>query len=350
MKYFRLACAVAVLQLFAAPALATVWTNNISYDGIIDVVQDNSVSFALLDSSPGGGADGKVSVGDIIVGTVKWNINITDGNPVEDHAITIFAAAVTADNGRGTSVIGGNSTINFSLGAAPGVLDVLLPTHSAAIGGFSANALGMTFSRDGGPDPTTQNFAAATALIDTTYTRDFEFGFGVATDYFEAELRDHRTDGPPGAWTGGAGGLAVGIFGDGVIDIRDTDGDGYVNEYDDSAGVGPGAIMTPGLATTGAESGGFSVLRDFSGPGPSNYLPVTTISLAGMIGSAQISLSPSTTLIQPTQSQVNNGYVFADQSTIALNAVPEPGTMLLWSGLLCTGAVGAWRRKKQKAA
>jgi hypothetical protein len=337
--------AIAAVGLLGAPARASVWTSSISYDGIMDVIQDNSVSVALIDSGgPGGAPDGIVSVGDVIAGIVKWNVSISDAHSIPANTLAVFAVQVTSVNGAGSTVLGGNPTVNFSVGPVAGVLDAMLPTVSAAVGGFGASAVGAILSHLGGTDPTTLGLGAALGLIDTTYDPDLIFGFKTASDYFEAELRDHRKD--AAVWTG----LPAGLGQDGVISIKDTDGDGFADEFDDSAVAGPGLSILPGVGVTGAESGGFSVLADFTGPGTAAYLQLPTTQLDGSAGpgtgSTQLILSSTTTLVQPTNAQSKNGYIFADQSIIALNAVPEPLSMLVWAGLAGVFGVVIARRRR----
>jgi hypothetical protein len=353
-RFLILSVAISALT---APASASVWTDGISYDGIIDVVQDNSVSLALVDASPGGGpADGIISPGDIIAGLVKWNTNISDANTIGDHSLSVFAVEILSAGVAGSTTAGGDPTINFSNGptaASVAALTALLPTMAAALpgGAFSASAVGINVSHVGGTDPTTLPLGAAVGLIDTTYAPDFEYGFADSGDYFEVEVRDHRADGPPGAWTGLPGGIGQ----DGVIDIRDTDGDGFANEFDDLVGAGPGLGIIPGVGVIGYESAAFSVLRDFTGPGPAYYLPIPTTTLAGGPGpgdgDAQVLVTPSTTFFQPTVLQSANGYSISDQSVIAINAVPEPASLLTWAGLMGLGVCSALlaRRRRRTA-
>jgi hypothetical protein len=335
MKNFSIACAVAIIAMITTPVSASVWTSSISYDGLVDVVQDNSVSFAFVENG-----DGIVSAGDVIAGVIKWEVNIADGDSFGNHAISVFAATVLGTSGAGPT-LGTDPSILFSIGSATTTLDLLLPTLSASVGGFSPGTVGVTLSRPGGPDPTTLALGASTLLIDSTYSLDFEFGLVTASDYFEAALRDHRVI-PPG---GGAGAPGA----DGVISITDSDTDGYIDEYDDFVGAGPGTSIFPGTGLIGRESGGFSVIRDFSTGAGYALLPTTT--LAGTpgpgTGMAQIVLSETTTLIQPTANQAANGYQFADQSIILLNpSVPEPGSILMWAGLSCLGAFALRRKRK----
>ena len=329
MSRFFLALA-AVLSLSGISS-ASVWTNSITYDGLVDVVQDNSVSLALFDQAAGPGK-GVVSAGDVIGGVIKWNTNIANATTIGAHTIAVFATEVLSNNGVGSNVIGGKPTVNFSLGAATSTLNSMLAGIATfqAGGAFSAGTVGVILSYAGGPDPTTQDLATTLANINANYKIDFEFGLITASDFFEAELRDQKL---------GAGET-------GVIRISDADGDGFADEYDNFVGVGPGSLLA-GVAIIGQEAGAFSVIRDFTGPGAANYLPLPTEKLDGSsTGASHILLSPSTTLGQPSAAQALNGYAFTDQSIIALNAVPEPSSMAVF-GVVALAGLGIRRFRRR---
>ncbi|KAA5546261.1 PEP-CTERM sorting domain-containing protein [Roseiconus nitratireducens] len=313
MKYF----VSAVLATLAVGSIANAgaWTDNITYNGIVDEIQDNSVSLAVFDS----GNDGIVNTGDIVAGILKWDLNNSaGGGDFDDFAISVFAAQVTNDGVLSSNtLLGGKDVYNFSLGAATATLDGLLPTLSNSVGGFSAGTVGVTLSGVGGTDPLTLGLVQSLGLIDSTYALDFEFGILPNTNnYFEAELADFN--------------------GDGVIS---NDGTEYPLGSVASGGV-------PAQTQIGSESGGFSVIRDFSGPGAGNYLLVDTADLAFTSrGPSQIWLTSSTTLNQPTQNQIDLGYVFADNAFVQLNAVPEPSSMCIWAAVGVAGMVSRRRRR-----
>lgn len=316
MKRMLCVAAATLLSVCAyTPASASIWTDAITYDGVPDTVQDNSVSFAFFDAPDGVGTTDTVSTGDIVVGIIKWEKNNVTGVEVGDHAIVVFAAEVTADNGIGSSSQFGDQFLNFSLDASTATLSTLLPTISTSVGGFTPGTLGVVLSGTG-VDPTTIAAGSSFTTIDSSYAPDLEFGIVTGSDYFEAELRDNNNDG--------------------TIDISPGAG-GYVTEYD---------TLSPG-STIGFESGGFSVLRDFTGPGPLAYLPLPTEKLNGSTtGSSQLVLVNSTTLVQPTAPEVANGYTFADQSFVRLNPVPEPGSLAIF-GLMGAAGIAARRRRKK---
>ena len=205
----------------------------------------------------------------------------------------------------------------------------LLSTHAIGAG----PTIGAILSETGGTNLNLGTFAAAMAgLNGGAWGLDLTFGLVSGADYFEADVRDH--DGASVAPTPG------------VIDLGDVDGDGWINEFDDVAGAGVGAIMTPGLAQTGAEAGGFSIMVN------NTLIPFVKVNAPNLAGSmapfVDVALSPDTSLIQATSGQVADGWQFADQSIFALKPVPEPASVFVW--VLLVGLVaghGVWRRNRK---
>ncbi len=344
---------LACTALVAAPASASIFSDAISNDGIKDTLQDNSVSLALFDNG-----DDVISVGDVIAGILKWNTNTADGNSVADHAITVFSATILTgptDNGKNLDTPGltGDVTsdlLEFTLGATPsdgnpfngmGIAE-MLPTLDA-IYSFSDSTVGVTLSNVGGLDPTTQPFfPTALGLIDASYTLDFSFGL-LGDDFFEAALADaNGGNGDYGANDGSEPGISA-YNTPGVISLLDADNDGYLDEYDNQAGgsAGPGTFFQN--LQTGKEAAGFSIFINNLAP----VNPVLVHKLDGSIESVDVALTRSTTLVQPTPTQVGNGYAFANQAFMDINTVPEPASILVWGLILgMAGSYGVWRRRK----
>ncbi|MBN1908769.1 MAG: hypothetical protein JW818_03435 [Pirellulales bacterium] len=334
------------LLAFGLPvtAMGSVFTAGLSYNDVMDVIQDNSVSTAIFDNG-----DGVYSQGDVIFGIVKWNISISDpGTTFANTAVTVFSAMVMDNGTTGIGrTVGSDPGINFSLGATPigSGLSVaeLLPSHLIGAGPTVA----ATLSGTNAADPTQVSPAAALAALNAApWTLDGTLGLlpGVNTqggvDFFEIDVRDRQGPGGDGIFY-----TADDTGPDGFISITDTDGDGWVDEWDDFNGPGTGLVMIPGTPT-GYEAGAFSVLVNNFAPYGLWGVPAT--GLGGNTTPADVAILPSTAVVVATDAQVKSGWQFADNSFAALNPkVPEPASILIWGCLAGLGAcLGFWRRTK----
>lgn len=326
MKRFLLFAAVlAGFWVVVGSASASIFTDGISFDGIKDTIHDNSVALALFDNND----DDEIGQGDVIAGLLKWNTNNSDGVDFAATTHTFFVAQIDTGPNYSTNITGGNPHLQFMLVPVPDSgtglgysLAELLPNQDLAVGGFSDQTIGATFSAPGGANLTLTDVFSAQAALDTTATWGFDFSFGMVadTDYFEVELQD--TDG------------------DGAIDIGDSDGDGIINEYQGlAAGVG-----------VGLEAGAFSAILD-TWPGLT-WLPVQADDLGGVNPSkdttADIALLNSTSLNIPEDDETTDGWIFSNQAKAALNVTPEPASCVVWALMFVTVAgFGVWRRRKK---
>jgi hypothetical protein len=174
-------CLVAMglwLGAIAQPASASVFTNALSFDGIPDTIQDNSVA-TVIDNG-----DGVLGVGDTVIGLLKWNDNISDGVSISPTSLAFFVADIESMNGSTYSLKAStNSTYNLA---------TLFPSLVK-----DTSTIGVLFSKVNGVDLTLGNLAAAIASLETgTWSVDATFGLVESTDYFEANL--------PGATTAGS--------------------------------------------------------------------------------------------------------------------------------------------------
>lgn len=356
-----LGLAVAWLAVAAAPASATVFTDLLTYDGTEDIIQDNSVALALVD----GGVVGTLDAGDTIAGLIRWNRNIGNSPTTiaGNTAVTLFSATITGGPAGSTGrTVGTDPALYFTVGPTPAATGLAIHQLLSTFGLAPAPAIGATLSKTGGVDVTTLPFGppapapnALGSLNDGTWALDFTFGMlpGVGgntqggTDFFEADVRDRRGPGVDGVF------YTLDDTGpDGIISISDTDGDGWVDEWDDFNGAGVGNVMIPGSAVTGYEAGAFSMIVNNIVSPPGFMLPVSASTLTGAPSTvADIGLSPSTTLIQATGAQISLGYQFADQSIYTMNPVPEPSIVVGLASMLALVAGGAfWRRKRKQAS
>jgi len=315
--------ASALCLLSAASAMASVFTSGLSYDGKPDQIQDNSVAFAVdVDNS------GTHNVGDLIISLVKWN---TNNSASKDFGPTTMAFTVYEVSGTASSPgnIGGKPTLGFTLtnavvdAANQGVLQTtfgasftftigdsviadLLPTQSAANGGFSGQTVGAIFSDTNGPNLTLGTLGSAlTSLANTSaWTLDASYGIVKSTDFIQSALVDEN--------------------GDGKIT--------YASEYTALTGTG---------AQTGSDAGGFSVIINNVGP----LIPVSFVDLYTNPQSADVGLLPSTQLVAGVQEEVDNGWAFADNAFAKLNPTPEPASVVVWSVLAIVVGFCSWRRR-----
>jgi len=330
MNVTRFALLASLLLSWTTALQASVWTDGLTYNGIADNIQDNSVSQSRdMDSN------GILGLNDVIVGIIVWDNNTTDNLTMSNSpkwALTVFAAKIVTD-GTGAwatnpansnpITVNGTNTIKFELDASTAAgqtLADLLPAQAAAVSGFASNAIAVTLSGNSATDPVNLSVASAFALIDDTakFQVDNVIGFAPAageTNWFEAFLAD--------------------------VDSNKTIS---ITEYN--------SLVSSQALQIGAESGMFSVLADYTGPGVANYSNVTGkkygLGLASPSYSGDVYLSNTTQLFTATTGQFGNGWNGGDQSVIAINglaAVPEPSTVILW-GLGCIALVGRHLKRR----
>ncbi|MBN2294094.1 MAG: hypothetical protein JXM70_16830 [Pirellulales bacterium] len=339
MKKVSLIIVVAIVGC-ALSAQASVFTAGLSYDGLADTIQDNSVALAIRDSGPGGVADGILGPGDVVSGILRWNIR-DDGGLFGATTVGVFALEIT-NNGVATGPNpnwAGDPGVQFTHGpmnpADPLSLNGLLPAQSAAEGGFAAGTMAVILSNTGGANLTGMPFGnpvtPGTALFDLAtagWTVDASMGLLAADDFFLGTFRDTTAN----AFTAPA---------DAIITISDTDGDGWADEYDALNGAGPGAYVSGPTTRTGFEDAAFSVMINHLGS-PLLKVPTAQGGWADFVIYSE--------LLQANQTQINNGYQFSDQAYLTLNTpLPEPTSLVIW-GLLGAGcAGGAMVRRKRRA-
>lgn len=307
--------AIGFMAMAVNTASAGLLETVVSSDGVLDVLQDNSVGVLLYD----GGTSGRIDVGDVIGGLVRLQKNTTDGfdiSPTLGELVVAFSAEIV---GAADGDLFGNG-IKFTLApstVAGTTLGDLFPTFGA----FAAGSIAAAFSSPASlnpVDPTTQAFAptALANLNSGIWTLDAVLGFDTSgaggtnvfgdVDFFEAELRDFNNDG--------------------FIDISEL------------LARSVGSLI-------GGESGGFSVL---SGPA-FTYLPVDVDHLNDTITTQHQVGIPSTSLLRPNATEESNLYAFADQANVIVNPVPEPSSVILL-GLGVVSALGLRARRRQHSA
>lgn len=312
-------CALVLgLGLLTQPTSASIFTAGLTYDGVPDVIQDNSVSTLVFDTGPLGVADGIQNAGDVIAGVIKWNQNNTPPYAnFGETTMAFFAIEVLTGPVASVQTIGPYSGLSFTLGPVNPLngaftMAGLLPNQSAATGGgFNAQTMVAVFSDPGGQNltsvaPWTAWSNAAGMLDDTTsWGLDLTMGLVASTDFFQAI-------------------------------VADTNGDGQITYATEFLGLLDGD-------QTGREAAGFTAIINNVG----TLLPVAFTDLYGVASSADIALLSSTQLVQGTPEQQAMGWAFADQSLVKLNPVPEPVSLLIWSLLAAAGlGMTFWRRRR----
>lgn len=301
---FRKLVALAMLAAFAIPAQAGLVSSLLSFDGIPDIVSDDSVGL-LLD-----GGDGSLDVGDSIVGLIA--LDPLDGNavPAGSSVLGLYAFDVkTASAGE--------------LTLEAGDLASLLATAGVDTSGLVAYP--------GGPAD------AAFAIIESTTaalgTQDVSSTF--------AELV-------------GAGFTAVLTAGfDSDDDFHTVTADGAV-DLTDSAGIIAASLS--GLFG-GSEFGGFDALYSVSEHafgGATLFLDQPTLKIDTsvfppvpvLLGSGEVTIVGGNLKFSDATAAAN-GWHFQDDGNYNINAVPEPGTYAAFAAIGLVGFVARRRRNKK---
>jgi len=323
-------------------AHGSVWSSNLSYDGSVDLLSGSGVSY-YLDKNTNNSMD----VGDIVFGIVKWNNNVSTG-AFADYAVAVYAAEVISGgyNVYSTGSAGFNPrTTFFNLGSTTASKSELASFTGISL---SSGGIGVVLSSKDGSvgDPTIQSTTNASTNFKTAgnWAVDFEFGLSKSSDFFNTEMV--RTF---NQWTLPSTVTLAGSR-DSVIEIGDYDNDKLLNEYDNKSGTG----VNPGSATTGTYNpgdlvgylaGAFSVSNIIGSPNDvaNNRLDPDFSSLASF------GIVNTTTLGQPTTTQAGNGWNISTSVNGAINitmGIPEPSTVLVWSGFAVAACVTAVRRRR----
>lgn len=292
-----------------APVSAGLLSQIVTFDGIEDSVQDNSVATVLDDG------DNFLDNGDVIVSIVRLTKNIThsiDIGPLGEVDV-VFAARVTGTLDVATS--GLTSHLGFTLGNAPGVLAGLLPSH--AIGTNDAFAI-LTHSGDA-DDVTSMAYEDAFNALDSG---SYELDATGTTDIFQAAFLD---------WDG-----------NGAITLPEhADGYEYAN-----------AELHEDL---GKERGGFTYTTIFGSSifATESPLPVNLTQLVPWLPATSRVKSPHDVTLEanlevPTEEQFDNGWLFANNSYLKTNLTPEPNSAIaLTSILVVSAAAWMWPRRRK---
>lgn len=292
MRALKLAVIAALLVLPIGKSYASVLGNLLSFDGVEDIVNDDSVGIFVERSGTIG--DGILETGDLIQGMINFGPVDTNAIPAGSSVIGAYSFEVT---GSTTTPLGGGGSItNVTFGAASGA-DSVFSILSAA--GVDLNGLDFT--------------DVGLAVLDS-----------------DSAAPSGRADfaGPPFGFTG-----ASGISGSDFTAVMTLE----VVEH-----IVTDTVVIPSVLEFVTFTGTYDVVDDAFGPSVV-YLD-TANAITGSVGDVVIdtpgTISPSDTTTSP------NGWVFNDDGDYRLNAVPEPMSVLVWGGLACAATIVNARRRK----
>jgi hypothetical protein len=308
MKKSILTCMVvlAITVPFAGEAHAGVLTSHLSFDGLIDVLDDDSVSLIVDNDS-----DSAISVGDYIIGVLRIGSTTKSGVLSNtDQLIGYFGFTVTASTNLAGPLVRVLSSSGINPAAGSGwSIDELFSTSLGATAGAAI------LSKDPeATDITSLAFAPAITAL-AGYSVEAILGFSTNNafgdaDYLEIQASSDAND-------------------NGKIDFSEL----------------------PPESATGAfiaqEAGGLTVMSHVMG---SNIF-------FGAINSTHLDNSTQTShqvgisgTISGRRSGTPAGWTLTDSTAFALNATPEPTSMLIWGVIIGTGVVAGRRRKRKTAA
>lgn len=294
---FRIHAAVMVAFASISSAHAGVLASHLSFDGTPDVLNGDSVSFVVdVDG------DSAFSVGDIVSGVSRIGSTTTSGILApDDQLIGLFSFRITSSVG----VAGGDPTVTSGSGGVDPLagtgfsIDELLGVPTGTFGSSAAVAV---LSSNSNVDITTLPAADLPAAL-ASYQLQAVLGFGSAADYFE------------------------------IQSFRDFDDSGEIDFTELPSGSGFFA----------SENGGLSVLSH--NLGSAIFLPVASTHADGTTNTTHdVAISGA---LFGRQFDTPDGYAITNSTNLAINAVPEPGSMAIWGLLVGAGVVTARRRNKK---
>lgn len=300
---FRKFLCVAVLAMFSVPAQAGVLGSNLSFDGLVDTIEDTSVD-NVIDNG-----DGILSAGDVLYGIASID-STTAQNPTSGSLAIAFATEIASINATGG--------ITFGLVSDPlkDIESLLGPTFAGSFsdpGRTIFAVLGNAAAKGSLEDPETGQTGA---LFTGNFTDD---GFG-----------------------GGLGGFAS----EGGWSVELTGGLVAADDFFEAQLFAP--IDAFGFATA-IQRAAFSVIDSTLGAG----VVFTDVSVDPLLGGgtvqADVSLFDGSVngLLAvgrtPTTGGLN-GWLYRDSADFQINAVPEPSALLAFAGIGFAGVVSRRRR------
>jgi hypothetical protein len=308
--------AVALTFVVCSRTQAGLLTSVLTFSGEVNEFQDNSVARAFnADGTPLGATD-SFGIGTVIAGFVRLEER-TDPSFLNLDTVGEFALAFSVTVDSDPIDLGGGFfgfTHSPTLAAHPFSVASMLSSFGASFSDPDALVAALLTAPLGTTTPISQTMAdGITNLNSGAWDLDLTVGFANPQDFFHVRLQDQNGDGAitPADFVGVAG------------------------------------------SVRGSEHFGLSVIDALSLAG-APLIPLPQETMPGFPGFPAITFHDvrgTGDLRVPTSVQAGNGWQLQDDLRIAINAVPEPGSMtLLAIGLVAVGAVHLRRRRKQAPA
>lgn len=284
---FRSFMAAAVLAVFAMPAQAGILSSLLSYDGMEDEIQDDSVGTFTTATA------GVLAVGDVISGMIS--LDPVDGNNVPAGTSIIGAYSFEVE-----TIAADKKSATFKAASGASSIGSILTAAGVDANGVDYTGAGLAVLESGTADVNSDDFAGPT------------FGFTVASGVTGADFK-----------TVVSLGVLEHVLARPLGDITDL--------------TTPPSIFDPiGFFGT------YNVVDHALGAS-TIFLPVTN-SLSGTVGDAKIE---DGRILVPSATDVANGWSFGDDGNYFINPVPEPGTYAAFAAIGMIGFVARRRRNKK---
>ncbi|TWT56272.1 PEP-CTERM sorting domain-containing protein [Allorhodopirellula solitaria] len=289
---------VAALAVFAVPAQAGLLGSVLTFNGLEDLISTTSPAglAAYVDLGATGYSDGDIIYGFVVAG-VGLNDSATGQDFMGGHAVAMFSAQLMQGSG-GYNLVAPDAVSGYRLG------DLIDPVFAAEIAGVADDVVAVMLSGGSG------------SLLSSYASADNSSGDGLK--HFGSSDYDLE--------------IAAGL-------------------QDMGQGAGPGFFQFEGGSSGGSiglQRGGFNVLSGVGDLGSLTFKNVASNSLFSPPATTEANIALDTTFVKLAgTTPSNNGWTYQTTSDgIRLNAVPEPATILAFTGL---GLIGLCSRRRRRS-